>query len=346
MAAYDLERMDMYKPIIMNVAKTKKLDPAVIAGIISRETRAGTRASGLIDGWGDEGNAFGLMQVDQRYHKPTGEWDSEEHIHQATDILIRFIKKIQDKFPDWSAEDHFKGGIAAYNAGPGNVCCHEGMDCQTTGSDYANDVVARAQFFQCPVENIFPGLPHSSDKNEEGALADERDYRIHVNTSKDYVIKLENRVMALENLLCEIRMKCDHEHWGYDPLKEKYEDVLTQKEELQLELEQKRQTHSTLNEKYDHMIKQKEDLQRQCEQGRQAHNILKEAYEDVIKQNEALRQGSELIFQTERANNLEKILYSVIRESERKSEELEQEQRAYKIFKEKYEEEQYEDLLK
>ncbi|XP_053362208.1 lysozyme g-like [Clarias gariepinus] len=148
MAEYDLERMDMYKPIIMNVARAKMLDPAVIAGIISRETRGGTRASGLVDGWGDEGNAFGLMQVDQRYHDPKGDWDSEEHIHQATDILIRFIKRIQNKFPDWSKEDHFKGGIAAYNAGPGNVCSHAEMDCKTTGADYANDVVARAQFFQ------------------------------------------------------------------------------------------------------------------------------------------------------------------------------------------------------
>ncbi|XP_053362212.1 golgin subfamily A member 6-like protein 7 isoform X1 [Clarias gariepinus] len=157
-------------------------------------------------------------------------------------------------------------------------------------------------------------------------------------------MKLENRVMALENLLCEIRMKCDQEHWGYDPLKKKYEDVLKQKEELQLELEQERQAHSTLHEKYDHMIKQKEDLQSECKQGRQAHNILKEMYEDVIKQNEELQKGSELIFQTERANNLEKILYSVIRESERKSEELEKERRAYKIFKEKYEKDK--DLLK
>lgn len=28
---------------------------------------------------------------------------------QATDILITFIKTIQEKFPDWSKEDHLKG---------------------------------------------------------------------------------------------------------------------------------------------------------------------------------------------------------------------------------------------
>ncbi|XP_026796345.1 lysozyme g isoform X1 [Pangasianodon hypophthalmus] len=148
MAAVDLERMNQYKTIIMKVARAKKIDPAVIAGIISRETRAGSCGSGLVDGWGDHGNAFGLMQVDKRYHCPVGAWNSEEHIIQATDILITFIKTIQQKFPNWSKEDHFKGGIAAYNAGPGNVCSLEGMDIKTTGKDYANDVVARAQWFK------------------------------------------------------------------------------------------------------------------------------------------------------------------------------------------------------
>ncbi|XP_017329511.1 lysozyme g isoform X3 [Ictalurus punctatus] len=148
MAEVDLERMNQYKTIIMKVARAKKMDPAVIAGIISRETRAGSCGSGLVGGWGDKGNAFGLMQVDKRYHCPAGDWDSEEHMIQATDILITFIKTIQEKFPDWSKEDHLKGGIAAYNAGPGNVCSHEGMDSKTTGKDYANDVVARAQWFK------------------------------------------------------------------------------------------------------------------------------------------------------------------------------------------------------
>lgn len=63
MAEVDLERMNQYKAIIMKVARDKKVDPAVIAGIISRETRAGSCGSGLVGGWGDGGNAFGLMQV-------------------------------------------------------------------------------------------------------------------------------------------------------------------------------------------------------------------------------------------------------------------------------------------
>lgn len=52
--------MEKYKSIIIKVGKAKKIEPAVIAAIISRESRAG---AALKDGWGDRGNGFGLMQV-------------------------------------------------------------------------------------------------------------------------------------------------------------------------------------------------------------------------------------------------------------------------------------------
>ncbi|XP_060783359.1 lysozyme g-like isoform X2 [Neoarius graeffei] len=145
LAAHDLKRMNQYKSIIMNVARAKQMDPAVIAAIISRESRAG---AALVDGWGDHGNAFGLMQVDKRYHKLRGTWNSEEHVTQGTEILIDGIRAIQRKFPKWPKEHQFKGGISAYNAGVGNVRTYEGMDIGTTGNDYANDVVARAQWFK------------------------------------------------------------------------------------------------------------------------------------------------------------------------------------------------------
>ncbi|XP_077091875.1 lysozyme g-like [Siphateles boraxobius] len=144
LAEVDLTRMEKYKSIITKVGKAKQMEPAVIAGIISRESRAGAV---LKDGWGDHGNGFGLMQVDKRYHTPAGAWDSEQHITQATEILTGFIKQIKAKFPQWTPEQCFKGGISAYNAGVKNVCTYERMDVGTTGDDYANDVVARAQWF-------------------------------------------------------------------------------------------------------------------------------------------------------------------------------------------------------
>ncbi|KAK7141666.1 hypothetical protein R3I93_015719 [Phoxinus phoxinus] len=145
LAEHDLARMENYKSIITKVGRAKKMDPAVIAAIISRESRAG---AALKDGWGDHGNGFGLMQVDKRYHKLVGAWDSEEHVTQGTEILIGFINAIKAKFPQWTQEQCFKGGISAYNAGVNNVRTYERMDVGTTGGDYSNDVVARAQWFK------------------------------------------------------------------------------------------------------------------------------------------------------------------------------------------------------
>uniref|UniRef100_H3ATJ2 Lysozyme g n=1 Tax=Latimeria chalumnae TaxID=7897 RepID=H3ATJ2_LATCH len=146
MAETDSARMEKYKDIIVKVGKAKNIDPAVIAAIISRETRAG--GVRLTKGWGDHGNGFGLMQVDKRSHTPVGSWDSEEHISQGTQILIDMITSIQKIFPEWTLEQQLKGGISAYNAGVRNVQTYDKMDVGTTGGDYANDVVARAQWFK------------------------------------------------------------------------------------------------------------------------------------------------------------------------------------------------------
>lgn len=60
LAEHDLVRMNKYKELITRVGQKHGLDPAIIAGIISRESRAG---SALDHGWGDHGKGFGLMQV-------------------------------------------------------------------------------------------------------------------------------------------------------------------------------------------------------------------------------------------------------------------------------------------
>nr|UHA56336.1 g-type lysozyme [Plecoglossus altivelis] len=145
MAETDFKRASQYKSMVQKVGHSKGLAPAIIAGIMSRESRAG---AALDHGWGDHGNGFGLMQVDKRFHKPLGAWDSEEHVTQATEILVGFITKIQKKFPKWPKEHQLKGGISAYNAGDKNVQTYERMDVGTTGDDYSNDVVARSQWFK------------------------------------------------------------------------------------------------------------------------------------------------------------------------------------------------------
>ncbi|NWI68267.1 LYG protein, partial [Todus mexicanus] len=144
-AERDLRNMEKYKAKIKEVGNTKCVDPALIAGIISRESHAGTV---LENGWGDHGNAFGLMQVDKRYHNIVGSWDSKEHLLQGAEVLRGMLTEMQKKFPTWTKEQQLKGAVSAYNMGSGNVRTYEGMDIGTTHNDYANDVVARAQFFK------------------------------------------------------------------------------------------------------------------------------------------------------------------------------------------------------
>ncbi|XP_077381756.1 lysozyme g-like [Festucalex cinctus] len=143
MAETDLDRMNAYKEIIQKVGQQKRIDPAIIAGIISRQSRAGNT---LKDGWG--GDCWGLMQVNKNYHTLKGAWDSEEHIRQGTDILIGVIGNIKTKFRAWTAEQQLKGGLAAYNCGPRAVRAYDRVDENTSGGDFANDVVARAQWYK------------------------------------------------------------------------------------------------------------------------------------------------------------------------------------------------------
>ncbi|XP_048094418.1 lysozyme g-like [Alosa alosa] len=102
----------------------------------------------LVNGWSANGDMFGLMQIAKQWHKPMGDWDSEEHIKQGTGILTYSIGIIQNKFPKWTKEQQLKGGLAAYNAGAQNVHQYESVDENTSAKDYSNDVVGRAQFYR------------------------------------------------------------------------------------------------------------------------------------------------------------------------------------------------------
>ncbi|XP_053193001.1 lysozyme G-like [Scomber japonicus] len=142
-AAEDLQYINKYKTKIIRAANKYGVQPSIVAGIISRETRGG-RGAGLSNGWGDHGNAFGLMQVDKNWHTPRGEWDSQEHLDQGTEILMGCYNEVARKFPNMA--DKMKGALAAYNMGtermnPNNVDAH------TTHGNYSRDVTARAQYY-------------------------------------------------------------------------------------------------------------------------------------------------------------------------------------------------------
>ncbi|KAL3066311.1 hypothetical protein OYC64_016298 [Pagothenia borchgrevinki] len=149
LAQDDSGRMEKYKPMIKRVGGGHQIEPSLIAAIISRESAAGYT---LDVGWGDNRKAWGLMQVDVTpnggNHTPRGNWDSEEHLNQATGILVYFIGRISTKFPSWSRAQKLRGGIAAYNMGDGNVHSYDGVDANTHGGDYSKDVLARAQWYK------------------------------------------------------------------------------------------------------------------------------------------------------------------------------------------------------
>lgn len=63
MAADDLPYIKRYKDKIIGAANKYQVQSSVVAAIISRETRGGRGAGLSADGWGDNRNAFGLMQV-------------------------------------------------------------------------------------------------------------------------------------------------------------------------------------------------------------------------------------------------------------------------------------------
>ncbi len=145
MARNDERRVARFRETFQSVGAQHGIDPAILAGVASRESRGGSALDR--NGRGDGGNGFGLMQVDRRYHSPAGTPFSEAHINQAAGILAGFRDELRERFPTWSDGEVMKAAISAYNRGTGRITDPATSDSGTTGRDYANDVIARAQYF-------------------------------------------------------------------------------------------------------------------------------------------------------------------------------------------------------
>ncbi|NWX24278.1 LYG protein, partial [Aegotheles bennettii] len=97
-AEADIIRLRKYEIPIKRVARNLCLDPAIIAAIISQESRAGLL---LHNGWDQDRHKYGLMQLGRQQH-PYGVWDSEEHINQCSTILVHSINDVRSRHPTWT----------------------------------------------------------------------------------------------------------------------------------------------------------------------------------------------------------------------------------------------------
>ncbi|NXJ96724.1 LYG protein, partial [Corythaixoides concolor] len=98
-AEADIVRLRKYEIPIKRVARNLCLDPALIAAIISQESRVGLL---LDNGWDQERHKYGLMQIGGQQYRPFGVWDSEEHINQCSTILVRALNEVRARHPTWT----------------------------------------------------------------------------------------------------------------------------------------------------------------------------------------------------------------------------------------------------
>ncbi|NXC44832.1 LYG protein, partial [Penelope pileata] len=138
----DVIRLRKYEVPIRRVARRLCLEPALIAAIISQESRAGLL---LDDGWDQGRQRFGLMQIDRRYYQPFGSWDSEEHINQCSSMLVAGINEMQARHPAWTWDRQLRGGICTYHSRSGNLQVYDEDPC-SGDNNYVNSVIRRAQY--------------------------------------------------------------------------------------------------------------------------------------------------------------------------------------------------------
>ncbi|RVE60879.1 hypothetical protein OJAV_G00185400 [Oryzias javanicus] len=148
LAEQDLKEMSKYRNQILNVARKLHLHPALIAAIISKQSNAGRQLRPDGRGKYDE-NCFGLMQINRNFHAVKGEPFSEDHIDEGATHLIHLIKTVSSWKPAWSREQHLKGALVCYMVGleRERLDDQRDLDEQTPTRDFANDVIARAQFY-------------------------------------------------------------------------------------------------------------------------------------------------------------------------------------------------------
>lgn len=147
LAEDDVNEVFSLKDKFDRAGKRYAVPTEILAGVASRESRVGKHLNA--EGYDPEKKAYGIMQIDERYHKRRGKGPTDQaHIDQSAEILRQYRNEIDRKFPDWSDEERWRATVAAYNMGPANVKTRERLDVGTTGNNYSEDVMDRAKVFR------------------------------------------------------------------------------------------------------------------------------------------------------------------------------------------------------
>lgn len=152
-AAAQKKLAEKYKDEAIKLGKKHHVPPALILGLMSRESDFGTSLDS--HGRGDGGNGYGILQVDVGTIKhPKGGPYSYEHLDQAMGVFDDKLAQVKAAHPHWTSDQQLAGAVAAYNSGAGNVHTQPSgtagwaaMDQGTTGNDYSRDTWARSQWF-------------------------------------------------------------------------------------------------------------------------------------------------------------------------------------------------------
>lgn len=129
-----------------SVGQEHHIPPALLAAIASRETHGGSALAR--NGTGDHGHGYGVMQVDNRHgqhpDRSQGPY-GHAHLEQAAGIFDHKLAAVRHQFPHMSPEDQMRTAVSRYNGGRGLPGSRS--DVGTTGGDYGNDTIARAQYY-------------------------------------------------------------------------------------------------------------------------------------------------------------------------------------------------------
>jgi hypothetical protein len=146
------------KALAEDLGKKHKMPPAVILGLMVRESDIGAALDK--NGYGDGGAAFGVLQVDKQ-NNPVGTDDpfGADHVNQALEIWDKQFKAVNDKWgKKWPAEQVLAGAICAYNAGAKNIqtapdseASWRKMDNNKPNVDYSAEVWAVAAYYKANI---------------------------------------------------------------------------------------------------------------------------------------------------------------------------------------------------